>query len=134
MVKQESSVPGVYLVGPSGGKLRPWCGHCHKFLKSEDAAHDCTPVNLQAARRNASSGSGKRRRNPRLTPRKIQVLEYLAGDAAINRAMERYAKKIVAAKTPKARASAAAAYARHYVKIGSKIQKSIDSTMRKFVK
>ena len=51
MVKQQSSVAGVYLVGPAGGKLRPWCGHCHKFLKSETAPHDCTPINLSSVRK-----------------------------------------------------------------------------------
>ena len=80
MVKQESSVAGIYLVGPSGGKLRPWCGHCHKFLKSETAPHDCTPVNLSAARR--SGGSSKGRRRIRLTEKTKNTLSRVFEAAA----------------------------------------------------
>lgn len=79
MVKQESSTPGVYLVGPSGGKLRPWCGHCHKFLKSENAAHDCTPVS--PGRR--SSGPKGSRRRIRLTDKNRALLKKVFNAAAI---------------------------------------------------
>ena len=82
MVKQESSVPGVYLVGPSGGKLRPWCGKCHKFLKSESAAHDCTPVNLKGVRRASSSAGGKKRRI-RLTDKNRALLSKVFDAAAL---------------------------------------------------
>lgn len=81
MVKQASSVEGVFLVGPAGGVLRPWCGKCHKFLKSENAAHDCTPVNLAAVRR--SGGAGKTKRRIRLTPKNKETLSKVFDAAAL---------------------------------------------------
>lgn len=80
MVKQESSVAGVYLVGPSGGKLRPWCGKCHKFLKSENAAHDCTPVSLKGVRRPVTGGKRKR---IRLTDKNRALLSRVFDAAAL---------------------------------------------------
>lgn len=79
MVKQESSVAGIYLVGPSGGKLRPWCGHCHKFLKSETAPHDCTPVSRSGIKRS----SGKAKRRIRLTDKNRSILERVFDAAAL---------------------------------------------------
>lgn len=98
-MKTPSSTPGIFLVGPAGGKMRPWCSHCHKFLKSETAAHDCTPVNL-AAHRGSSGGAGKVRRRIRLTPKtkatlaKVFEAAALAEDAmrALNK-LSKYAKK-----------------------------------------
>lgn len=66
MVKIASSVPGVFLVGSAGGKMRPWCGSCHKFLKSETAPHDCTPMTVHRGSRKSSFGG---RRRIRLTPK-----------------------------------------------------------------
>lgn len=91
MVKQESSTPGVYLVGPSGGKLRPWCSHCHKFLKSETASHDCTPVNLSAHR---GSSSGKSRKRIRLTESNKALLNKVFEAAAYGEDALRVLKKL----------------------------------------
>ncbi len=81
-MKTPSSTPGVFLVGPAGGKMRPWCAHCHKFLKSETAAHDCTPVNLSAARKSGSSSHGARKRI-RLTPKTKATLNKVFEAAAL---------------------------------------------------
>lgn len=80
MVKQASSTPGVFLVGPSGGKLRPWCSHCHKFLKSETATHDCTPISLSAHR---SSGPKGAKRRIRLTDKTRATLKKVFQAAAL---------------------------------------------------
>lgn len=93
MVKQESSTPGVYLVGPAGGKLRPWCGHCHKFLKSENAAHDCTPVSLSSVRR-AKGSSGGAKRRIRLTDKNRALLGKVFDAAAFGEDVLRLVKKL----------------------------------------
>lgn len=80
MVKQQSSVSGVFLVGPAGGKLRPWCAHCHKFLKSETAPHDCTPINLSSVRKTKSVGG---RRRIRLTEKNRTLLSKVFDAAAL---------------------------------------------------
>ena len=79
-MKTPSSTPGIFLVGPSGGKLRPWCSHCHKFLKSETAPHDCTPVDFKAAR---AKSSGKGRRRIRLTEKNRALLSKVFEGAAL---------------------------------------------------
>lgn len=81
MVKQATSTPDVYLVGPSGGKLRPWCGKCHKFLKSEGSAHDCTPVHLTHHSGSRKSTGGKRR--IRLTDKNKSMLSKIFDAAAV---------------------------------------------------
>ena len=92
MVKQESSTPGVYLVGPSGGKMRPWCGKCHKFLKSETAPHDCTPSLVKGSHRPSSSG-GKRRRI-RLTDKTRALLSKVFEAAALGEGCLRIMDKL----------------------------------------
>lgn len=79
MVKIPSNTPDVYLVGPSG-RERPWCGKCHKFLKSETAAHDCTPMHLGGGHRSSSSSGGRKR--IRLTPKTRANLEGIFRSAA----------------------------------------------------
>lgn len=81
-MKTPSSTPGVFLVGSAGGKMIPWCGKCHKFLKSETAPHDCTPVDLRAARKKGQ-GSSKGRRHIRLTPKNKDVLNKVFEAAAL---------------------------------------------------
>ena len=78
MVKIASSTPGVFLVGPAG-KERPWCGKCHKFLKSETAAHDCTPAHL--SHRSGGSQTGARKRI-RLSPKTKNSLDKVFRSAA----------------------------------------------------
>lgn len=95
MVKQESSTPGVYLVGPSGGKMRPWCGHCHKFLKSETAPHDCNPVNLSSARSAKGASKGAKRRI-RLTDKNKALLSKVFEAAAFGEDAVRVMKKLSA--------------------------------------
>lgn len=109
MVKRESGTPGVYLVGPAG-KERPWCGKCHKFLKSETAAHDCTPAHLSGGARTRSSPGSRRR--IRLTPKTRAALEQVFRSAAKECVLKPKLKKIAGATTDKALLSAAKALRR----------------------
>lgn len=89
-MKVPSSVPGIFLVGSSEGKMRPWCGHCHKFLKSETAAHDCTPVNFSQVRR-APGGAKKR---IRLTQKNRAMLEKIFQAAALGECLLKKTAKL----------------------------------------
>ena len=134
MVKIASSTECVYLVGPAEGKLRPWCGHCHKFLKSETAPHDCTPVNLQAARK--SSHSSGKKRNPKLTPKKIKILAQYLDFASIGKVMAPQMKRLQSAKTKKAKVRAVDAFNEAFTKaINNKIFSGSSNKMyHRFVK
>ena len=92
-MKIASSVEGVFLVGPSGGKLRPWCGHCHKFLKSETAPHDCTPIDF-AKVRGASKKSSEGRKRIRLTPKNKAILNKVFKAAALGEDLSKKMSKI----------------------------------------
>lgn len=94
MVKIESSTPGVYLVGPAG-KERPWCGKCHKFLKSETAAHDCR------ISRPSSSSRGGRKKRIRLTPKTITSLSNIFESAAREMVLNAQLKKLADARSSK---------------------------------
>ena len=109
MVKVASSTSGVFLVGPSNDKLRPWCGKCHKFLKSETAEHDCTPVNLAAVRRSKSSSTTKKR-SPKLTEKKLKLLNKYLDYASVGKVMASQLKKLQSSKTSKAKINAVDAY------------------------
>ena len=105
-MKTPSSVEGVYLVGPAGGKLRPWCGHCHKFLKSETAPHDCTPVDLSKARGASKSSAGGKKRI-RLTPKNREYLDKVFKAAAIGEGLSKKLAKVLSmcqAKRPNIKA------------------------------
>lgn len=103
MVKVPSTVEGVYMVGPEGGKLRPWCGKCHKFLKSENASHDCTPVDLKAARHRAASLSKEtKNRKFRMTKNRKKQLLGLIKDAAYERVLHKNLNSIARSKSDKA--------------------------------
>ncbi len=102
MVKIASSVPGVYLVGPSEGKVRPWCGKCHKFLKSETADHDCTPVNLSAYR-----GKSSKPRRFRMTKKKQAIILDLVKHAALEKGTHKCILSLSSAKSDKALLKAA---------------------------
>lgn len=92
-MKTPSSVEGIFLVGPAGGKLRPWCGHCHKFLKSETAPHDCTPVDFSKVRSSRkTSGAGKRR--IRLTDKTRSILSKIFKAAAIGECLVKKVAKL----------------------------------------
>ena len=99
MVKVASSTEGVFLVGPSNDKLRPWCGKCHKFLKSETAAHDCTPVDLRAVRQ---KGTSKKSRRFRMTKTKQKVIMAMIKDAAYEHNAHKGLRKLEKAKSDKA--------------------------------
>lgn len=137
MVKIASSTNGVFLVGPSEGKLRPWCGHCHKFLKSETAAHDCTPVNLQAARAQRKvAGTKKARKSIKLTEKRLNFLKKLANYAASMRIVESVQRRLLKAKTSKAKIAAVSAYAEAIKKsiASGSLQKLMNANYNKFVK
>lgn len=108
MVKKESGTPGVFLVGPAG-KERPWCGKCHKFLKSETAAHDCSPPHLSGSHK-SSSGAGRKR--IRLTPKTRDALEKVFKSAAKECVLSSKLKKLAMAGTDKAIMAAARALKR----------------------
>ena len=93
MVKIASSTPGVYLVGPAG-KERPWCGKCHKFLKSETAAHDCS-----ISRPSSSSSRGGRKKRIRLTPKTIASLSDIFESAAREMVLNAQLKKLADARS-----------------------------------
>lgn len=116
MVKQESSTPGVYLVGPAGGNLRPWCGKCHKFLKSENAPHDCTPVNL-SSHRGKKTSNGKRKRI-RLTDKTRAKLAKVFQAAVFGDAALRAFRKLKSIPTNK-------------TVTGKRISKTLDKVMKK---
>lgn len=122
MVKIESSVPGVYLVGPAG-KERPWCGKCHKFLKSETAAHDCTPAHLSGGRK-AVPGA---RRRIRLTPKTKSCLDKVFRSAAKEAVLSPALTKLAASSTDKAILSAAK-------KLRRKMKDAASSGAKKYAK
>lgn len=93
-MKTPSSTPGVFLVGPSGGKLRPWCAHCHKFLKSETAAHDCTPVDFRAARAAGAAKASQGRRRIRLTEKNRALLSKVFEGAALGEYLLKVLSKV----------------------------------------
>lgn len=108
MVKKESGTPGVYLVGPAG-KERPWCGKCHKFLKSETAPHDCSPPHLSGSHKSSSAGGRKR---IRLTPKTRDALEQIFKSASKECVLSSKLKKLAAATSDKAIMAAARALKR----------------------
>lgn len=105
-MKTPSSVAGIFLVGPAGGKLRPWCGHCHKFLKSETAPHDCTPIDFSKVRASAKKSTGGKRRI-RLTPKNKATLEKVFKAAALGEDLAKKMSKVYSlcqAKKPNVKA------------------------------
>lgn len=135
MVKEPSSVEGVFLVGPAGGKLRPWCGKCHKFLKSETADHDCTPVDFSKVRSMKKAG-GASKRNPRLTPKKIKVLTVYLDYASVSKVMASQMKRLRNAKTKQAKLHAVEAFNQAFDKAASTkaFAKAYNSMYHHFVK
>ena len=138
MVKVASSTAGVFLVGPEGGKLRPWCGKCHKFLKSETAAHDCTPVDLKAvrAKQKAAGTATKHRNSIKMTAKRQALLKKLVGYAASMKVLEKQQNRLLKAKTSKAKLAAVDAYinaAKQSMASGA-LQKLCSSSYHKFVK
>lgn len=101
MVKTPSSVDGIYLVGPAGGKMRPWCGKCHKFLKSETAAHDCTPIDFSKVRAAKKANGGKSKKF-RMTKKRDVLLKKLIQAGGIVKSIENSLDKIEKASSPKA--------------------------------
>lgn len=99
MVKTPSSVEGVFLVGPAGGKMRPWCGKCHKFLKSETADHDCTPIDFSKVRA-AKKATGSKSKKFRMTKKRDAILKSLIQAGGIIRCIEGPLKTIQNAKSP----------------------------------
>ena len=135
MVKQPSSVEGVFLVGPAGGKLRPWCGKCHKFLKSETAVHDCTPVDFSKVRAKKGSG-GTSKRNPRLTPKKIKILAAYLDYASVSKVMASQMKRLRNAKTKQAKLRAIESFNEAFDKAasGKMFAKAYNTMYHHFVK
>lgn len=136
MVKQASSTEGVFLVGPAGGPLRPWCGKCHKFLKSETAEHDCTPIDLRQVRRSKAASGGGKKRTPKLTPRKQEILKKVLDYAAVGKVMGPYDAKLRNASSKEGKAKAAAAYCRAFQKAvkSNRFDKEYQRLYHKFVK
>ena len=99
MVKTASSVEGIYLVGPAGGKMRPWCGKCHKFLKSETADHDCAPVDFSKVRAAKKSG-GSRPHKFRMTAKRDAMLKSLIQAGGIVKCIEGPLRQLQSAKSP----------------------------------
>ena len=130
MVKKESGTPGVYLVGPVG-KERPWCGKCHKFLKSETAVHDCTPAHLSGGSHKGASGGGRKR--IRLTPKTRGALEKVFRSAAKEMTLGPKLAKLASASSDKALLSAARALKRKMKDPKAPAAKKYSSLSKRFL-
>lgn len=126
MVKIPTSNPDVFLVGPAG-KEKPWCGKCHKFLKSEGAAHDCTMVRPKGG---SSRGSRKR---IRLTDNNKAKLSELFKGAARDAVVASKLATLRAASDKKALLRAARSLQKAISKGKSRVDKKYNSLCKRFL-
>lgn len=127
MVKIPTSNPDVFLVGPAG-KEKPWCGKCHKFLKSEGAAHDCTMVRP----RGGASKPGSRKRI-RLSPGNREKLQDAFRGAARDAVVEHKIAAIRKASDKKALLRAAKGLQKAISKGKGRMEKKFNALCKRFL-
>jgi hypothetical protein len=129
MVKTPTANPDVFLVGPVGRQI-PWCNKCHKFLKSENAPHDCRRPDLHSSRSKAVPGSKKR---IRLTPKTRDALEEIFRAAARDMCMKGVCQAIAQAKGDKEILHKAKSFQKKSSKSAADITKKYNKLIKRFL-
>lgn len=130
MVKTPTANPDVFLVGPVGRQI-PWCNKCHKFLKSENAPHDCRRPDLHSSRSKSSTPGSKKR--IRLTPKTRGALEDLFHAAARDLIMKGVLQSLASAKGDKELLSKAKSFQKKSSKSAAEITKKYNKLVKRFL-